>query len=68
MMGIYSFLDNALIVALFILFLLVLICVVGQIGYYLIMINDHMAERKAKRDRQRKEAAEKIANKIYGED
>lgn len=67
-MGIYDFLDNALMLALFLLFLLIMICLLGQIGYYLIMINDHMAERKLQKDKRRQEEAEKIANKIYGED
>ena len=67
-MEMYTLLDSALQIAITALVMLVLTCLIAQIGYYLIKINNYMSELKHKRDKQRQEEAEKIAKNIYGED
>ena len=67
-MGIYDLMDGALMFFMFLLFFLIMICALGQIGYYLIRINEHMAERRAEKIEKEQAEAEKIAKNIYGED
>lgn len=67
-MGIYDFLDAALMFFMFLLFFLIMICALGQIGYYMFRINEHMSERRAERIEKEQAEAEKIAKNIYGED
>lgn len=67
-MGIYDFLDAALMFFMFLLFFLIMICALGQIGYYMFRINEHMAERRTERIEKEQAEAEKIAKNIYGED
>lgn len=67
-MGIYDFLDAALMFFMFLLFFLIMICALGQIGYYMFRINEHMAERRAEKIEKEQAEAEKIAKNIYGED
>ena len=63
-MAAYDLLEIALKISLAVLGILLMICLLCQISYYITLISDHIAEE---RERKRKEA-EKMAKNIYGED
>lgn len=63
-MAAYDLIEIVLKISLVVLGILLMICMVCQIVYYITLISDHIAED---RERKRKEA-EKIAKNIYGED